>query len=253
MCSASQSRERVLRDRRLFPLLCKGSRPLPPQQRADVRTTSLSSGVTRATIWRGTSGAEGNGVRKSRYAGERSSPGRAVGPRAMRSIARDDRPVGLGRCPQCPRPERPRNTARRGRTATRHRRGTDAHRSVAAPLSARRRAATAASQRSAAPKHGLPPSPVAPNPARPKLKPEKKPLTCENRRETLAVAEGFEPSDGFAVTRFRGVLLRPLGHATAEQLTHQPRLTPIAGERRRSPAVRHTPPRAHHRVPRADG
>jgi hypothetical protein len=35
----------------------------------------------------------------------------------------------------------------------------------------------------------------------------------------MAVAEGFEPSDGFAVTRFRGVLLRPLGHATAEQLT----------------------------------
>src|SRR3979490_1713837 len=43
--------------------------------------------------------------------------------------------------------------------------------------------------------------------------------TCDFSPVVLAVAEGFEPSDGFAVTRFRGVLLRPLGHATAEQLT----------------------------------
>ena len=32
----------------------------------------------------------------------------------------------------------------------------------------------------------------------------------------MAVAEGFEPSVGLPHTRFRGVLLRPLGHATGE-------------------------------------
>ncbi len=34
-----------------------------------------------------------------------------------------------------------------------------------------------------------------------------------------AVAVGFEPTEGVALTRFRGVLLRPLGHATAEETT----------------------------------
>ena len=33
------------------------------------------------------------------------------------------------------------------------------------------------------------------------------------------MAEGFEPSDGGYPQRFRGVLLRPLGHATVWQPT----------------------------------
>ena len=37
-------------------------------------------------------------------------------------------------------------------------------------------------------------------------------------RALLAVAVGFEPTDGRPITRFRGALLRPLGHATVCQL-----------------------------------
>ena len=38
-------------------------------------------------------------------------------------------------------------------------------------------------------------------------------------RDRGAVAVGFEPTEGFPLTRFRGVLLRPLGHATAGEAT----------------------------------
>jgi hypothetical protein len=137
----------------------------------------------------GNSGADGRRVRRSRDAGERFSPGRTVGPRFTRSAAGDDRPVGLGRKSQCPGPARPRNSVGCGRPATGHRRGTDAHRSAAPPLSAYRRAFPTASRRSAAPKHGLPASQVA----APKCPPG-----CLGSQRALAVAEGFEPSDGFS-------------------------------------------------------
>jgi hypothetical protein len=137
----------------------------------------------------GNSGADGRRVRRSRDAGERSSPGRTIGPRFMRSIARDDCSVGLGREPECPRPARPRNSVGCGRTATGHRRGTDAHRSATAPLPARRRAFPTPSRRSAAPKNGLPASQIAA---------PKYPPSCVNSQRALAVAEGFEPSDGFS-------------------------------------------------------
>src|SRR5918999_3402719 len=35
----------------------------------------------------------------------------------------------------------------------------------------------------------------------------------------MAVAVGFEPTEGRTLTRFRGVLLRPLGHAAADEAT----------------------------------
>ena len=38
---------------------------------------------------------------------------------------------------------------------------------------------------------------------------------------SLAVAAGFEPAEGVTLTRFRGVLLRPLGHTTAEKGTRR--------------------------------
>src|SRR5271166_6442545 len=97
----------------------------------------------------------------------------------------------------------------------------------------------------------------------------------------------LNPRTVLAVTRFRGVLLRPLGHATARQLTEpvarhpnrwfrhrdcrhgracaddhspdgnldarNPRVTPVAGGRRRPPAGRRTPARAHPRALRGDG
>jgi hypothetical protein len=137
----------------------------------------------------GNSGADGRRVRRSRDAGERSSPGRAVSPRFMRSIAGDDCPVGLGRQPECPRSTRPRNSVGCGRIATGHRGGADAHRSATAPLPARRRAFPTPSRRSAAPKHGPPATQVAM---------PKRPLSCVNSQRALAVAEGFEPSDGFS-------------------------------------------------------
>ena len=57
----------------------------------------------------------------------------------------------------------------------------------------------------------------------------------------LAVAVGFEPTEGVALTRFRGVLLRPLGHATAEETTGR------AGPGRTHVAAWRTPPRGPRR------
>ena len=54
-----------------------------------------------------------------------------------------------------------------------------------------------------------------------------------------AVAVGFEPTEGVALTRFRGVLLRPLGHATAEETTGPAAAgrTPVAAWRIHRPAL----------------
>lgn len=53
----------------------------------------------------------------------------------------------------------------------------------------------------------------------PTSKPENTLLNCTNSQRDLAVAEDLNPRTVLAVTRFRGVLLRPLGHATAVKLT----------------------------------
>src|SRR6478736_23627 len=66
-------------------------------------------------------------------------------------------------------------------------------------------------------------------------------------RHRVAVAVGFEPTEGVALTRFRGVLLRPLGHATAEETTG-----PVERGRTHVAAWR-TPRPGHRPSPRADG
>ena len=55
--------------------------------------------------------------------------------------------------------------------------------------------------------------------------------------DLLAVAVGFEPTEGLPLTRFRGVLLRPLGHATAGADYPRPRRAP---RRKPSAARRHS-------------
>lgn len=48
-------------------------------------------------------------------------------------------------------------------------------------------------------------------------------LTCVNADQAGAVAVGFEPTEAVNLTRFRGVLLWPLGHTTWARLGYPPR------------------------------
>lgn len=50
------------------------------------------------------------------------------------------------------------------------------------------------------------------------------------RRFVMAVTVGFEPTEGVALTRFRGELLRPLGHVTGTNFTWWRRVLPGVGQ-----------------------
>jgi hypothetical protein len=74
------------------------------------------------------------------------------------------------------------------------------------------------------------------------------PLTCRNVADGWRWRWDLNPRTACTVTRFRGVLLRPLGHATAAEITGRragPGKTPAAAQRTRRPAPR--------RRPRGDG
>ena len=80
------------------------------------------------------------------------------------------------------------------------------------------------------------------------------PLTCEDAADARRWRWDLNPRRACPLTRFRGVLLRPLGHATAGYLTRAlSSARRVGGRRRTPPGGRCTPRRAHRRRPPGGG
>ena len=79
-------------------------------------------------------------------------------------------------------------------------------------------------------------------------------VTCGNRRIALAVAEGFEPSDGgYPSHAFEACSLGRSDTPPPESLPNSGSAIPIAAGRRRSPAGRRTPRPARRHAHPDDG